>query len=697
MLSGQTSYAQTVSLLAEDEVVVTGRYLYSDQVNALKTPTPIIDVPQSLSILTSAQIEQQAFSTISDITRFVPGINTSQGEGHRDAIIIRGNQSTADFYQDGLRDDVQYFRPLYNVQQLEILRGSNALLFGRGGIGGIINRVTKKGIIDEVFTNVAASVDTFGAFNLQGDTNFNLNERAALRLNGFYEHLNNHRDFFDGNRFGINPTVKFEVSPQTTLNLSYEYLDDDRVVDRGVPSVESGDVDMPLEGFDNTFFGSPDQNFTVLQAHILRGQLNHEFNETFKGNITVQYADYDKAYQNLFASERVNLNGNGVIDQVELDGYRDTTERQNILFQGNLIGEFDVLGFEHTLLVGADYSLQDTSNARIDNVFAQNGDDQLFFAFSDPLNIPAFSFTNPARDRQSDINVLSIYVQDQIDLTDQFKLLLGGRFDSFKTDIINNDSGTGDVFKRRDEEFSPRLGAIYKPADSVSIYASFSETFLPRSGDQFLVLGTSSSETAPQRTENLEAGVKWDIKPSLSVTTSIFDLDRSGVVTLNPVDQALLDVVDGVSVKGFEAQLTGDLTDQLSINIGYSYLDGEVEDLSIGGTASNPVGGNNRNAPRQTPEHTLSIWSDYQVRDSFGLGAGATYQDNYFVREDNSVEIPSYIRFDAAAYVDVSEAIRVQVNIENLFDTNYFPDAHSNTNISTGSPLNARFTVLGKF
>lgn len=678
----------------DDEIIVTGQYLSIDKVNAVKTPTPIIDVPQSLTIITADDIAEQSFLSLGDITRYTPGVNISQGEGHRDAIIIRGNQTTADFFQDGLRDDVQYFRPLYNLQQVEILRGANALLFGRGGVGGIINRVTKTPDLAGQFTDLTASLDTFGAHYAAVDINAPLNETVGLRVNGFFEGLNNHRDFFDGERFGINPTLSFAVTPQTSVDLSYEYLDDDRIVDRGVPSIAvANGPDVPLEGFDTTFFGSPDQNTTTLQAHILRAHVDHRFNETLRGNASVQYADYDKAYQNLFPSERVALT-NGTVPEFELDGYADTTQRDNFIAQANLVGEFNTGSIGHTILVGAEYASQHTDNARLDNVFAQNNDDQLFIPFTDPLNIPAFGFTDPARDRRSNVYVFSAYVQNQIALTEQFKLVIGGRFDSFDIDVT--DIAANAQFTRTDEEITPRLGAIYKPADNISIYTSYSETFTPRSGDQFLTLNLDTASTRPQFTENIEGGVKWDIRPDLSVTAAVFSLNREGFTSIDPADQQELITIDGAKVQGIELQMVGNLTDQWSINAGYSYMDGEVEDLSATGTAIS-TGSFDGNAPRQTPEHTLSVWNNYQLTDQLGLGLGATYQDSYFVREDNSVEVPDYVRVDLAAFYDVSETLRLQFNVENLFDTTYFPDAHSNDNISVGEPLNARITVQTRF
>jgi catecholate siderophore receptor len=673
----------------EDIIVVEGRYLSIDKVNAVKTPTPIINVPQSLSIVDDIQIEAQGFTSIGDITRYTPGLTTSQGEGHRDAIIIRGQQTTADFFQDGIRDDVQYYRPLYNLERVEILRGANALLFGRGGTGGIVNRVTKKPELNGQVTTLSASIDTFGEFQISGDTDYTLTDTVGLRLNGFVEELNNHRDFYDGTRFGLNPTLRVDILPDTTVDLSYEYLDDDRVVDRGVPSQNlEGDADGPLKGYDNTFFGSPDENFTTLQAHILRGRVDHRFSDSVRGNLTAQYADYDKLYQNLYASEEVLVDQNGDFDQVELDGYRDATDRQNLFLQGNLVGEFKTGEIGHTVLMGAEYGRQDTTNSRIDNVFEANGDDQLFIDFSDPLVIPAFSFSDPARDRASDVTVLSIYAQDQIALTDQFKVILGGRFDSFDIDV--SDFANDSEFSRKDEQFSPRFGAIYKPAENVSFYASYSETFLPRSGDQFLTLDLTNSQTEPQGFENKEIGLKYDIQPNLHLTLALFDLEQANFLTQDIIggDQDVQVNVQGSNTQGFEVQLQGDLTDRWAINAGYTYVDGAVE--FPGSTLD-------QNRTRQTPNNTFSIWNQYQISDKFSVGAGAAVQDSFFIREDNSVEVPGYTRFDAAAFYDVTDGLRVQLNIENALDIDYFPDAHSNDNITVGAPINARLTVRSTF
>lgn len=677
-----------------EEVVVKGKYLSIDKIDSVKTPTPIVNVPQSLSILTEAQMRDQAFRNFGDILRYTPGLSISQGEGHRDALIIRGQQTTADFFIDGIRDDVQYYRPLYNVEQIEVLRGPNALLFGRGGGGGVINRVQKSAHLGDRFNTLDLGVDSFGSHSAAIDANFDTSKNVAFRVNGYYQGLDNHRDFYDGESFAVNPTMTMAFGSETTVQLSYEYVDDDRVVDRGVPSrVVAGGPNVPLEGFEDTFFGSADENFTTLEAHILRGRVEHRFTDRLRGNVTLQYADYDKLYQNLYASDAVSVT-NGIIDEVELDGYRDTTERENLILQANLVGEFSTGAIDHTLLVGVEIGDQDTANARDDNVFAANGDDQLAFAFTDPLSIPAFGFDSPSRNRSSDVQFQSLYVQDQIDLTDQFKVLVGFRYDQFDIDVLDvieqNDGDAIDGnFSRQDDEITPRLGAIYKPAENISIYGSYSETFLPQSGDQFLTLSLDTESTRPQFFENLEAGLKWDIRSDLSLTTAVFELDRESFTSIDPDNPEQLLIIEGSQTTGFEAQLTGYLTDNWSIATGYAYLDGEVERAD--------GSGNDGNVTRQTPENMFSIWNSVEVTDRLRLGFGATYQDSFFVTEDNSVLVPSYTRVDAAAYYRLNDSTRLQLNVENLLDEEYFPDAHSNTNISTGRPLNARVSVIVEF
>jgi catecholate siderophore receptor len=245
-----------------DSIIVIGTsqgYVATNSVTATKTDTPLKDIPQTISVVTREQIEDQAHRSLSDVLRYVPGVTVAQGEGNRDQITLRGQNTTADFFLDGVRDDVQYYRSLYNLERVEVLKGPYAMIFGRGGGGGIINRVQKT---PQAAAHVrgAAGVNTFGGFDISADISQPLTENAAIRLNAFYEKLESHRDFVDGERYAINPYVAADLRGWK-LGLSYEYVNDDRVPDRGVPSVECAPaatcIRRPLGGNRDTFFGLP--------------------------------------------------------------------------------------------------------------------------------------------------------------------------------------------------------------------------------------------------------------------------------------------------------------------------------------------------------------------------------------------------------------------------------------------------------
>lgn len=267
-----------------EEIVVKGNVLYADQVSALKTPVAVLNVPQTVSIITDEDIRKQGFRQIGDIIRYTPGVNTSQGEGHRDSVVFRGIRSTADFFQDGVRDDVQYYRSLYNVEQVEILRGPNALLFGRGGTGGALNRVSKKAVLGDTFSAVEFGMDDFGANDIALDYNTSSDDDLAFRLMIHSDALENHRDFYDGDRLGINPTIKIKVSDRTSLDLSYEFADHERYIDRGIPT-ENG---KPVERFSKITFGdSMGNNLSTLKADIFRAIMSTNFSDTTKANLTI--------------------------------------------------------------------------------------------------------------------------------------------------------------------------------------------------------------------------------------------------------------------------------------------------------------------------------------------------------------------------------------------------------------------------
>ncbi len=663
-----------------EEVIVKGNVLYSDQVTALKTPVPVLNVPQTVSIVTDEDIRKQGFRQIGDIVRYTPGVNTSQGEGHRDAVVFRGVRSTADFFQDGVRDDVQYYRSLYNVEQVEILRGPNALLFGRGGTGGVINRVSKKAVLGETFGAIDFGVDDFGASDIAVDYNSTNSDSSAFRVMIHSDALENHRDFYDGDRLGINPTVKIKMSDKTTLDLSYEYADHERFIDRGIPT-ENG---KPVKRFKNITFGdSKGDNLQTLKADIFRANLSTDFSDTSKGNLTVVSSEFEKMYKNYYASSYTA--GASV---VTMDGYLDPTERENTIITGNIVNEMQIGSATHTILFGGELIDTTNKNKRYDTYWSTTADDNEVFNITRPMDFTVNSagvatnndFTADLnRQTQSDIEVTSIYIQDQIDVSENLKVMIGGRHDTF--DITVKDVKNGTAQSREDKEFSPRAGIIYKPKENVSYYYSYSESFLPRSGEQFKALSASSAALDPDVYESSEIGVKVAINDDLSFVAAYFDSEQTRAVRDSVTGET--NEIVGLVVDGFELELKGKVSDKMSLVAGISKMDGQT---SSGGE------------PREIPDHTLSFFATYDLTDKFAWSLGMTRQGESNIGNNNPDRVlPSYTRIDFAANYQIADDLSFTMNIENLTDTLYFPHSHSSHQASVGEPFNIRISLRKTF
>ncbi|MGC1468355.1 MAG: TonB-dependent siderophore receptor [Sphingorhabdus sp.] len=663
-------------------IIVTGAstgYVAQDIVTATKTNTPILDVPQTIHVVTREQLDDQAQYNLGEVLRYVPGATVGQGEGNRDQITLRGQNTTADFFLDGVRDDVQYYRGLYNVERVEILKGPYALIFGRGGGGGIINRVQKAPIADETFGAARASLNSFGGWDLSADLNAPLGDKAAVRLNATYEKMESDRAFVDGERYAWNPYLAVDLSDDWKLGLSYEYVHDDRVPDRGVPSIAtvSGQPNTPVRGYDRLFFGIPGINRTTLEAHIAKLRLDGQLADNLKFTSTLLYGNYDKLYVNAYANSAVSAT-----NTVTLEAYSDPTKRENLIGQANLIWDIETGALEHKLLFGIEYGDQKTRNMRFNRTFSPGN----IFSLTSPV-YPSVAFTTPSRNTTSDVEFFSAYAQDQIGIGEHFDIVVGLRYDHFEIDGIDFIPAVDRPFARSDDKVSPRFGLIWKPQENVSIYSSFSRSFLPRSGDQFVSLTATQENLAPEKFTNYELGAKWDVLPNLNVTAALFQLDRSNATTPDPANPLTSINVGKTRTKGLELALTGRVLHDWQLSAGYTYQDGTLR-------------GNDSVRLGQLPKHQFSLWNRYDVSDALGVGLGVIHQSSQFAAIRTSAtttKLPGSTRVDAALFYNVSEKVQLQANVENLFDANYFADAHNNNNITPGGPINGRVTVRVKF
>ena len=670
-----------VTVLGEHE---SDGYLTERSRTATKTDTALIDVPQSVSVVTRDLIQDQSMQSLTDVARYVPGAGMAQGEGNRDTIILRGNSSTSDFFLDGVRDDVEYYRDLYNLDRVEILKGPNAMIFGRGGAGGVVNRVSRQANWQPV-RELSLQGGSWDGKRATFDVGDAISEGFAARITGVYEDSESYRDGFELERKGVNPTFALALGEATVLRVSYEYYDYDRVADRGIPSFAAETaVDRPFRTDASTFFGDPDQSPTAATVNQGSVTIDHAFNDDVRIRNRTVYADYDKFYQNVYAGGAVDpLTG-----LVPLAAYNNEQLRENIFNQTDLTFRAATGSIGHEFLVGMELGEQTTDNQRMTGLF--NGTDIALLVPADDPNVSVpvtFAPVETDNTNHGRATIAAIYVQDQVQLAANWLAVVGLRYDKFDMDFTDR-RGAGMEIDTSDDLLSPRGGLIYKPAENVSLYASYSMTHLPRAGSQLSSLAITNEAFDPEEFENFEVGAKWDLGPSLAVTAALFQLDRKNVIIpdpASPTDPAASLLVDGQRTEGIELGISGRIDDSWSVQGGYAYQDGHLTE-DLGGTRL-----------AQLPRHVATLWNRYDFSPAFGVGLGVIYQSEMFASADNLVELPGFTRVDAGVYYTPNERMRLQLFVENLFDERYYPNAHNNNNITPGSPPAVRVAVTASF
>ena len=649
---------------------------------ATRTSTPLRDVPQAISTINRDLITDQSMKSMADVVNYVPGVGMAQGEGHRDAPIFRGNTSTSDFYVDGLRDDTQYLRDLYNVERVEVLKGPNGMMFGRGGVGGVINRVTRQanGSSPREFTVQGGSWDQR---RISGDLGQAFSANASARVTGVYENSGSYRDGAGIERVGINPSVALSFGANTRLTASYEFFRDDRTVDRGQPSYEG----RPLELDASTFFGNADINNSDVTVNAASTLFETRLANRFILRNSTRFAVYDKFYGNLVPGAV-----NAARTSVALTGYNSETDRTNLFNQTDLIFSQRTGAVGHTLLAGVEVGRQRTTNRRLTGYFTTISPTTT--SVTVPLDAPTTTLPVEFRAAASDANnsgvanVAAVYAQDQMTISPELQVIVGLRYDHFAVDLTDHRTST--LFTSRDGLLSPRAAVVYKPIVPVSLYASYTRTYLPRAGEQLASLSLTNQALEPENFRNYEVGAKWEPLSTLAFSAAVYRLNRGNVVVRDAVDPTVSHLVDGERSTGLELEMSGSVTRRWSVQGGYAYQDGEITE-SISAT----VLAGARLA--QLPRHSFSLWNRYDVTDRLGLGLGLISMSDRFVATDNTVVLPAFTRVDSAVFFNITPQLRAHVNVENLLDGEYSWAAHSNNNIAPGAPRSVRFAVTTKF
>ncbi len=644
---------------------------------ATKTLTPIRDVPQSITVVGQQLIKDQLMTSISDVVRYVPGVTTHQGENNLDQIIIRGNNTSADFFVNGVRDDVQYFRDVYNIDRIEALKGPNAMIFGRGGAGGVVNRVLKEAVFQPL-RDVSFQAGMYGNRRLAADFDQPLSDTAAVRVNGMFEHSDSFRNQVGLERYGITPTLTLLPTSRTRVVVSYEHLHDRRTADRGITSFAGA----PAAVDPSLFYGNPDDSHVRLAVNLGSAMIEHRWGRATIRNRTV-LAGYDRFYQN-YVPGAASANQ----DLVMLSAYNNATERTNLFNQTDVVVGATTGRIRHSVLLGAEFGRQLTDNFR-NTGFFNNLTTSVQVPFSSPTISVPVTFRQNATDADNHVwaRVASAYAQDQVELTRHLQVLGGLRFDQF--DLSHHNNRTTETLSRLDNLVSPRAGIVFKPATPVSVYGSYSVSYLPSSGDQFSSLTTITQQLKPEQFTNYEVGAKWDFSSGLSVATAVYRLDRTNTRSTDPNDPTRIVQTGSQRTNGYEFGVDGRLTRAWRLAGGYAYQDAFVTSATVVAKPGAEVA--------QVPHHTFSLWNNYLIHPRVSAALGVIYRADMFAAIDNTVVLPGYTRIDAATFVPLTKRARLQVNVENLFDKKYFANADNNTNISPGYPRTIRIALTTTF
>jgi catecholate siderophore receptor len=695
-----------------------GVYANSTSV-ATKVNTPLVNIPQSISVLTKDFIKDQNFQSITEVTRYVPGVAVHQGEGNRDELVVRGVDSSANFFVNGFRDDVQIFRDLYNIQSIEVLKGPSVLTFGRGVGGGLVNRTLKEADFTRIY-EATAQTGSYWDRRFTLDAGQALNQEFAARLNAMYEGSDTFRQYGHLERYGVNPTFTWKPDNATKVRLSYEYFHDERTADRGNPSYSPSG--LPLTGPNapanaatmranpaipfapngdlTAFFGSPSLN--IARATVQQGMafVDHDFGNGLTVRNSTLVAQYLKFYQNVYPGNGP-LGGAVSPDQSSFNraAYNHTTNRDNIFNQTDFVYRAFTGPAFHTIAFGTEFDRQTGIDYRNTGIFP-NGMNTIT---ADPFNPTYFGpmafihhstgtnadgVTTPDSNSIYRANIASGYARDTIEFTRWLQLIGGVHIDRF--DLSAFDANTGTNRNRVDTKVSPSAAAILKPAENVSIYYAYMVSFLPASGDQFSALNNGTVILEPQKFVNNEVGLKWNILPRLQYTAAVYDLRRFNVPIADPNNAGFFLLSGSHRIRGFENQLTGYVTKEWQTVFGYAYTDARI----TGATSATVVPGNR---VQLVPLHQFSWWNKYQFNPVCAASLGVIYFSDWFASSDDTVKLPGFVRVDAGVYAKINETWKAQINVENLFNKGYWASADGNNNVSPGQPRTIRLSATARF
>jgi iron complex outermembrane receptor protein len=632
-------------------------YRATRSASATRTDTAIHETPQSISVVPRQVVEDIGATRLEDALDYAGGVergNNFGGQGLTE-FLVRGF-STQEFYRNGFAVNRGYpnMPDASTIERIEVLRGPASMLYGRGDPGGTFNIVSKQPQADRK-TVLGSQFNTQGLHRGTLDTTGALDENAEFtyRLNLAAEGSDSFRDHVESERYSVAPVLRWQLSDQTAVILEGDYLHNRHPLDRGVTRYANQNGQLPRD----RFLGEEDAGKFRNKNATTQLRIEHQLNDDWAIRGGVQYLDGS------LEGGAVENNGLAADGRTIGRNYSERTlEWDDIAFQTNVEGHFNTGGLAHTLLAGLEYddfnykSLIRRSNGSIN-------------AFPLDLYAPVYGkalpeLTRTATHDDENLKSYAVYLQDQVDLTERLKAQVGVRLERFEQKYTNYLSTSGS-WDQAHNAVSPRFGLVYDLTDSLAVYANTARSFKPNRGAD-----RSSQAFDPEKGVAYETGIKYDVpEHDLSITAALFHITKENVLTSDPLDSNYQIAAGEVRSRGFDLSLAGNITPQWRVIGGYAYVDAEVTKST---TSTMPTGSRLANVPT----HSVNLLNTYEfdsgLLSGLGVGVGLKYVgDRKGSTSSTAFDMSSYTVVDLLAYYPLTDRIRLNLNLDNVFNEEY--------------------------
>jgi len=660
-------------------VTVTGvRALLGD-----KIPLDVQDTPQSVNVVPLKLLQDQADHRLEDALKNVPGVTLNAGEGaaRGDTVNIRGFSAFNDFFLDGVRDAAIYNRDSFDLQEVEVLKGPSATLFGRGSTGGAINQVSKSPTL-EGFRTLTSDVGTNDEFRSTLDIDQPVGSNAAVRLNAMGETSGvSGRDTVQNRRWGVAPSIAIGLGEPTMVTLNYMHLQEDDTPDSGVPFVSGLPAPVPR----GSYYGLvSDRDKSWVDVGTLR--LTHEISPAVTVASTVRYASYRFDYEfdsPNFGDPPPGLGGapgpsTPLADVlVARDSPSSFGKTTNLTGQFELTARFATGPVRHVLVAGTEIARETNDLGRYVNPF----DDNNFWVAPTPLLAPFSYDRRPAQPvsvtQLTDSNSEAVYATDTASLGSHLDLIAGLRLDRFAANYHQVSLASGAVLDLAhvDKVASPRLAFVFKPVPWESVYVSYGTSFDPSA--EALTLTSSTANLGPVKAKSYEAGSKTSVfSGGLLLTAAVFRTQVDNAQINDPDNPTLITLEGNVRVQGFELGATGHIGPDLEATAGYTRLDGKTSGATDSGGYSGVA------VPNLAP-NAFNLWAEYDLSRTLEIGGGVNYLDrraaNIATPNSPLAVVPSYVVFSAMTSYKVRDWLTLRLNAINLANRLYYDGVYYNS------------------